>query len=76
MSVSTILISNAVLICIAGICYLILRSAQKKHRKDPDFVRKQKEREAEYRRKMEEDRELEDIAYSVGTEEDDYSDDA
>ena len=73
MSMMTIGILNLVFIAIIAISYLVLRVVSKRHRQDPDFVKKQHEKEAEYRRKMEEEQELDEIAYSIGTE--DYSDD-
>ena len=74
MQLTTIWIISLILLCIMGISYLLLRVVQKRHRSDPAFVKKQQEREAEYRRKLQEDKELDEIAYSIGTEEN-YSDD-
>ncbi len=49
-----------------------LKIVKKMHEKDPEYQRKKQEREREARRRMEEDRELEDLALSMNGA--DYSD--
>ena len=65
-------IITVVLLIIVIVNIGLLKIVQKKHNEDPNFVKKQREREAEYRRKMEEEKELEDIALSTTMADDDF----
>lgn len=66
------IIITAVLICGALISYIALRLIRKKHAEDPLYELRQQERAAEYRRKLQEDKELE---HMMSFSQADYDDD-
>lgn len=63
------------LIAMIIILSIVQKIIKTKHKNDPEFAMRMEEREREYKRKMQEEADLEQSLYTYDDEEEDYQDD-